>query len=491
MVLKLFNTLTRKKELFRPIKTGRVGLYTCGPTVYNFAHIGNLRTYVFEDILRRTLEYGGYKVKHVMNITDVGHLTSDADAGEDKLEREAVQEKKSPWDIAKFYTQAFLEDIARLNIKQADVLAPATEYIPAQVALIKKLFKNGYAYDTVEAVYFDVSRFKWYGKLSGQKLSQKKIGAREEVVGGEHKKHPYDFALWFKRVGRFKKHIMHWLSPWGDGFPGWHIECSAISAKHLGQPFDIHTGGVDHIAVHHTNEIAQSEAAHKKPLAKFWLHGEFLLTGKDKMSKSKENFFTLNSILAKDIDPLAFRYLTLTAHYRSKINFTWASLGASARALAKLREFVATLNAAPKIPTTEKNSHAKTALETYRKRFDAGLADDLNTPVAVAALWDLVRARRKSPKKFDVKKTLNLIYDFDAVLGLNLTSTSATKISAAIETLLKDREQYRQTKNWTEADKTREKIEKLGYRIEDTPTGPLVKKTIRLSSASPPITRIK
>ncbi len=473
--IKLYNTLTRKKELFRPRKKGRVGLYTCGPTVYNFAHIGNLRTYVFEDILRRTLEYGGYAVRHVMNITDVGHLTSDADAGEDKLEQKAVQEKESPWDIARFYTTAFLEDIAKLNIQKAHVLAPATKYIPEQVALIKKLFKNRYAYDTPEAVYFDASKFKGYGKLSGQKLAQKKVGARSEVVAGEHKKHPYDFALWFKRVGRFKNHLMHWPSPWGEGFPGWHIECSAISTKFLGQPFDIHTGGVDHIAVHHTNEIAQSEAAHKKSLAAFWLHGEFLSTGKEKMSKSKENFLTLNSILAKEIDPLAFRYLILTAHYRSKLKFTWASLAAAERALQKLRDFVAGI-ATINPPLTKMGVRGVSTLSSFQTKFDKAIFDDLNTPVAIATLWDLIHAYRKSSAKFDAKKLLNLIYDFDQVLGLNLKSAPAGKLPAEIEALLKTREDYRREKNWAAADKTRKKIETLGYRVEDTPSGPVAKK---------------
>ena len=317
-MLKLYNTLTCKKEIFKPLRKDRVGLYTCGPTVYNYAHIGNLRTYVFEDILRRTLEYAGFKVRHVMNITDVGHLVSDADEGEDKLEKGARREGKSVWDITKFYTDAFLKDIEKLNIKKANYILPATKYIKEQIKIIEVLFKKGYAYETPQAVYFNVSKFKNYTKLSRQKLSQKITGAREEVVVDTQKRNPYDFALWFKVVGRFEHHTMRWPSPWGIGFPGWHIECSAISSSKLGQPFDIHTGAVDHINVHHTNEIAQSEVAFGKPLAKIWMHGEFLLIDSSKMAKSRDNFFTLETTINKGFTPLAFRYLVLNAHYRSK-----------------------------------------------------------------------------------------------------------------------------------------------------------------------------
>ena len=308
-VIYLHNQLTKKKEPFKPIKKGGVGLYTCGPTVYNFAHIGNLRTYIFEDVLRRVLEYNGFKIKHVMNITDVGHLTSDADTGEDKLEKMAKIEKKSVWDIAGFYTKQFLKDINLLNVKKADILSPATKNIEEQITIIKRLFKNRFVYETRSAVYFDVSKFKNYTKLSRQKLSEKISGAREEVVVDVEKKNPQDFVLWFKLAGRFEHHIMRWDSPWGKGFPGWHIECSAISRKYLGQPFDIHTGGVDHINIHHTNEIAQSEGAYGKPLANFWVHGEFLLIDGARMGKSEGNFITLKKLIEKGYEPPAFRYL--------------------------------------------------------------------------------------------------------------------------------------------------------------------------------------
>lgn len=298
-MIKLFNTLSRKKDDLKPIHSDWVGLYTCGPTVYNFAHIGNLRTYIFEDILERMLRYNGYTVKRVMNITDVGHLTGDSDAGNDKLDTAAREQKKSVEELAKFYTDAFLDDLKKLNILVPDILAPATHFIPDQIALIEKLFEKGFAYDTPTAVYFDVSKFKDYGKLSGQSLAEKMTGARGEVVVDAEKHNPADFALWFKLVGKFEHHLLHWPSPWGEGFPGWHIECSAISRHFLSQPFDIHTGGVDHIGTHHENEIAQSEAAFGVPLANIWVHGEHLLVNDGKMAKSEGNFLTLAELKKK------------------------------------------------------------------------------------------------------------------------------------------------------------------------------------------------
>lgn len=464
-MIKIYNTLSRKKEIFKPIQKGRVGLYTCGPTVYNYAHIGNLRTYIFEDILRRTLEHGGYKVKHVMNITDVGHLTSDADEGEDKLEKGAKREGKSVWDITKFYTQAFLNDIARLNIKKAQKLIPATGEIKEQIKIIRLLVKKGYAYETEQAVYFNVARFKEYTKLSKQKLSQKLIGAREEVVVDPKKKHPADFALWFKVVGRFKNHTMRWPSPWGDGFPGWHIECSAISSKYLGQPFDIHTGGVDHINVHHTNEIAQSEGAYGKPLAKTWMHGEFLLIDSSRMAKSGENFLTLDLITQKGFDPLAYRYLVLTAHYRSKLNFTWESLAAAEQSLQRLYGLVLELQ-------ENRTKSAKTKiLSGYKKAFVEALHDDLQTPKALAVLWNLANDYRKNSDKFSSKEVLALIYDFDRVLGLGLKNIKPEKVPTEIKKLADEREEARKSKDWIKADELRKKIESKKYSIKDTPRG--------------------
>ncbi len=461
--IRLYNTLYRRKEIFKPIRKDWVGLYTCGPTVYNYAHIGNLRTYIFEDILRRTLEYAGYKVKHVMNITDVGHLTSDADLGEDKLEKGAKREGRSVWDVAKFYTGAFLDDLRRLNIKRADKLVPATSEIKEQIKIIRKLFKKMLAYETEQAIYFDVVKFRGYTKLSRQKLGQKIVGAREEVVVDPEKRNPYDFALWFKTVGRFRDHTMRWPSPWGTGFPGWHIECSAISSKLLGQPFDIHTGGVDHINVHHTNEIAQSEGAYGKPLARIWMHGEFLLTGAAKMAKSDENFLTLQSVINNGFNPLALRYLFLTAHYRSKLNFTWKSLEAAEHSLQRLYGFILDLRKA--------ENHRGPA-SIGKKLLREALFDDLDTPKALALVWDLVRQYRRNPKRFSSGEILKLLYDFDKVLGLGLKNVRREKIPLKIKKLAAAREKYRKEKNWAAADKMRKLINGAGFVIEDTPQGP-------------------
>ncbi|OGZ95476.1 MAG: cysteine--tRNA ligase [Candidatus Sungbacteria bacterium RIFCSPHIGHO2_01_FULL_50_25] len=469
-MIRLYNTLTRKIEDFKPIRKGRVGLYTCGPTVYNFAHIGNLRTYIFEDILRRTLEYSGYNVTHVMNITDVGHLTSDADAGEDKLEKGAKREGKTVWDIARFYTRAFLKDIRALNIKRAQNIVPATSAIREQIAVIKKLFAGGFAYETPEAVYFDVSKFRNYTKLSRQRLEEKKAGARAEVIEDPGKKHPQDFALWFKRVGKFKNHVMHWNSPWGDGFPGWHIECSAISTSRLGQPFDIHTGGVDHIAVHHTNEIAQSEGAFKKPLARFWMHGEFLLVADSKMAKSAGTFLTLQELEKKGFNPLAFRYLVLTSHYRSKLNFTWESLRAAEHSLERVRSFIKTL-----LSERKKPKHP-VSLEKYRSQFDDALKSDLQTPQALSVLWKIISDYNTQSESFDAKKILALLYDFDQVLGLHFTAIKKDAIPETIRDMAMKREVARRNKDWDKADKFRAKIETAGFVIFDTPDGSKLRK---------------
>ena len=474
MKIKLYNTLTRKKEIFRPIHKNWVGLYTCGPTVYNYAHIGNLRTYIFEDVLRRTLEYAGYKIKHVMNITDVGHLTSDADEGEDKLEKEARQEKKSVWDIAEFYTGAFLNDISRLNIKRAGVLAPATKNIKQQITLIKKLFQKGFAYETTQAVYFDVSKFKTYTKLSRQRIDEKITAARAEVIQDPKKKNPPDFALWFKRIGKFKNHALHWSSPWGDGFPGWHIECSAISTKYLGQPFDIHTGGVDHISVHHTNEIAQSEGAFGKPLVKYWMHGEFLLLDQARMGKSVGNFITLNTLVEKGFNPFAFRYLALGAHYRSKLNFTWESLEAAKCSLERLYDFTKKIRS-ERLSRLNPGNHYRSSASIV-KAFRGAVLDDLNTSKTLSVVWDLIHAYNKNPARYRTQEVLRMLYEFDKVLGLGLKNIKSEKIPANILKLGKEREAFRQAKKWQEADDLRKKITEAGYEIKDLPHGPQIKK---------------
>ncbi len=467
-MVKLYNTLSRKKQVFRPLYDKRVGLYTCGPTVYDFSHIGNLRTYIFEDILRRVLEYNGYKVKHIMNITDVGHLTSDADLGEDKIEKGARREGKSVQQLAKFYTRAFVKDIKKLNIKKAHKLVPATRYIKQQINLISRLFKKGYAYETSQAVYFDVLKFKNYTKLSKQKLSQKIIASREEVVADPEKRNPYDFALWFKTVGRFENHIMRWPSPWGTGFPGWHLECSAISSAELGQPFDIHAGGIDHINVHHTNEIAQSEGAFGKPLARFWLHGEFLLVDRSKMAKSESNFLTMETVIKKEFNPLAFRYLVLTSHYRSKLNFTWKSLAAAQNALDNLYSILRTSDV-QKLSSILRTSD----VQKLRKKFLTVISDDLNTPKALSIVWQIIKDNRLSSA---AKK--QLLLEFDKVLGLGLDKIKPQKIPQKIKNLVSRREKLRVNKQFIQADRLRKKIEKLGYRIEDTASGPRVRKEL-------------
>lgn len=476
-MLTLYNTLSRKKEELHPIHKDSVGLYTCGPTVYNFAHIGNLRTYIFEDILQRTLEYNGYKVKRVMNITDVGHLTGDADAGDDKLDKEARAEKKSVQEIAQFYTKVFLDDLKKLNIEIPEIIAPASDYIPDQIAIIEELFKKGIAYDTPTAVYFDVSKFKDYGKLSGQSLAEKIAGARGEVIIDKEKHNVADFALWFKLEGKFKSHLLHWPSPWGEGFPGWHIECSAISRHFLGQPFDIHTGGVDHIGTHHENEIAQSEAAFGVPLANIWMHGEFLNINEDKMAKSEGNFITLKDLQEKKYDPLVYRYFTFGAHYRTKLNFTWEALDAARNGIERLYRTINDYYIQTHTPGYDEKKltpgkHQKTP-EQYEEAFEEAINDDLNIPQALATLHDMLSDNGSPMKK------LELVGKFDTILGLHLDSPMQNPVKERIEIYKKlgEYEQFRANKQFVQSDVLRKEIEALGYSIRDTIHGPyLVKK---------------
>lgn len=474
MQLHLYNTLRRKKEIFKPLKKGFVGLYTCGPTVYDYAHIGNLRTYLFEDILRRTLQMHGYKVRHAMNITDVGHLAGDQDFAEDKIERRAAKEGKHPLEIAKLYENKFLSDLRELNILPPSKLLRASEAIPEQINLIKKLQKRGYIYTDELAVYFDTSLLSDYGKLSGQKLSEKRTGVRAEVVVDEQKRHPSDFALWFFLKGRYLNHILRWPSPWGEGFPGWHIECSAISRKLLGQPFDIHTGGVDHIGTHHTNEIAQSESAFGTSLARVWMHGEFLLIDAKRMGKSEGNLLTLDYIKEKGFSALDFRYLILIAHYRSKLNFIWDSLESARTARKELEEFVRDL--LKNIKTGLKNK--KITRQPYapvEKQFFAALADDLGTPKALGILWKFIRAYRKAKtRQKNPLAAYALLLDCDKILGLGLRGIKLLQISNAIRQLVEKRESARKNKHWLEADSLREEIRRKGWNVNDTPEGPIV-----------------
>ncbi|MEN6519924.1 MAG: cysteine--tRNA ligase [Armatimonadota bacterium] len=460
----LYNSLTRKKEEFIPLKPGKAGIYSCGPTVYNYAHIGNLRTYIFADILRRTFEHEGYEVKHVMNVTDVGHLTSDDDIGEDKMEAGARREGKSIWDIARFYEDAFFKDTEKLNIARPTVVARATEHIQMMIDLVKQLQDRGYTYETDQAVYFDVTKFPTYTALAGQSLEEKITAARAEVQEDKDKRNPADFALWFKAVGRFENHLMQWDSPWGMGFPGWHIECSAMSMHYLGETLDIHTGGIDHIPVHHTNEIAQSEASTGKQFARYWLHGEFLIVGGgEKMAKSASGFLTLQSLIDRKYDPLAYRYLCLQVHYRSKLNFTWESLDAAQAGYNRLKAFV---DLASRAEGTE-----EPWVSEYRERFKEAISDDLNVPRAIALTWEMIK-EANTRQEFGV---LDALYDFDKVFGLKLHESAAsaqeTELDPEFAALITEREKARKEKNWARADEIRNELSAAGITIEDRPEG--------------------
>jgi len=464
-MLKLYNTLTRKKEIFKPLKDKKVGLYTCGPTVYNYAHIGNLKKYIGDDVLKRVLIYNGYKVTHVMNITDVGHLVSDNDGGEDKIEKGAKEQGKTAWELARFFEDYFWKSLKEVGVLMPDVAPRATEHIKEQIKLIEKLEKRGFTYKTQQAVYFDVGKFPNYTKLTGQKLEDKKIGAREETVVDKDKKNPYDFALWFFATGRFKNHTMRWPSPWGEGFPGWHLECCAMSMKYLGDTFDIHTGGIDHLTVHHPNEIAQSEAATGKQFVRFWIHHDFLLVDGEKMSKSKKNFYTIEDIKTRKLNPLAFRYFCLNSHYRSKLNFTWQGLEAAQNALNNLYEDYRNIFS----DTTKKKLVGKGG--TYRRQFIDAINDDLNPPQALAIMWEAIKD--ESLLANDKKQ---LLLDFDKVFGLGLSKIKRLEIPAEIKKLAAQREKLRREKKWQEADEIRKKIEGLGYKIEDASEKTNIKK---------------
>ena len=460
MTLKFYNTLTRKKETFKPINKNFVSLYTCGPTVYNYAHIGNLRTYIFEDVLKRTLIYNSFKVKHVMNITDVGHLTSDADTGEDKLELAKSRERKTAWEIAEFYTKTFKDDMKALNIIPPNIWCKATDHIKEQINLIKALEKKGFTYKTEDGIYFDTSKLEDYGKLAGLKKDKLKAGIRVDV---KDKKNPTDFALW-KFSLKNQKRDMEWKSPWGVGFPGWHIECSAMAMKYLGNSFDIHCGGIDHIPVHHTNEIAQSEGATGKKFVNYWLHGEFLVLKDAKMAKSGENFITMNSLIEKRYDPLAYRYLCLTAHYKSPLDFTYESLDSAQTGLKRLRNKVLELK-------NKKSDIKNNNASAYEKEFLDYINDDLNIPRALALLWKLLE-----DDKLNEKDKYKLAIKFDSVFGLEITKEKKEKIPESIIKLAKEREKFRKEKKWKEADNTRDKITKLGYTVEDSDSEFRIKK---------------
>jgi cysteinyl-tRNA synthetase len=458
MKLYLFNTLTRQKEAFVPIRPGEVGLYTCGPTVYNFAHIGNLRTYIFEDVLKRVLAFNGYAVRHVMNITDVGHLTGDRDMGEDKMETGSRREGKTAWDIAESYTRAFKQDIAQLNILEPTVWCKATDSIPEQIDLIRILEEKGFTYKTGDGIYFDTAQFPGYAKLSSQNLDALQEGARVEK--NPEKRNATDFALWkFSPAGARRQ--MEWDSPWGVGFPGWHIECSAMSMKFLGEQLDIHCGGIDHIDIHHTNEIAQSEAATGRKFFNFWMHGAFLnIQGGKKMAKSEENFLTLeNALIKRGIPPLAYRFAAFLTHYRKPMEYSDESIQAARNGLEHLRNQVRDVAKGGQEP-------AGAVDPAFREKFLEAVNDDLNLPRAMAVVQEVLKSDIPEAEKHAT------ILDFDRVMGLDLDRVDQPQeLPAEVQKLLEARRRAREAKNWAESDRLRDEIQKRGYTVKDTRDG--------------------
>jgi cysteinyl-tRNA synthetase len=452
MPLALYDSWSRSVRPFTPIQGNQVGMYCCGPTVYDHAHIGNLRTYVFEDLLRRVLMHNGYEVRHIVNITDVGHLTSDADEGEDKMEKGSRRTGESAWAIAQRYTEAFLADWRALHLLEPTRWCRATDHLAEQIEFIATLERGGYVYRTQDGLYFDTNRQDDYGFLA--RLDREGLQAGKRVAVGE-KRSSTDFALW-KFSPPDVARQMEWDSPWGRGFPGWHIECSAMSAKYLGTWFDIHCGGEDHIAVHHSNEIAQTQAAHGTRLANFWMHGHFLTFDADtKMSKSGGDFIRLQTLQSRNIDPLAFRYLCLTAHYRSKLRFSWASLEAAQTALNRLRRLYVNWPDGGRVDPV------------FAARFDAEINEDLNLPRALVVLWELTRS---SVAPADIKATVD---HFDNVMGLQLRQwqPEGFDIPANIFVMLKERERARAEKNWAMADSIREALGEQGWSVEDSKEG--------------------
>ena len=462
--LKLYDTYRRRLCAFEPLREGEAGIYACGPTVYDYAHIGNLRTYIFEDVLRRALEFGGYRVRHVINITDVGHLTSDADSGEDKVEAGARRVGKTAWEIADKYTRAFQHDFETLNILPPTIWCRATEHIAEQIADIAEIEKRGFTYITADGVYFDTAKLDDYGHLA--RLDREGLDAGARVDIGE-KKHPTDFALW--KFSGDEKRQMEWDSPWGRGFPGWHIECSAMAVKYLGAKFDIHCGGKDHIPVHHCNEIAQAQACHGTTLANFWLHGYFLEVEQAKMSKSGGDFLRLQSLIDLGCDPLAYRYLCLTAHYRSDLKFTWESLEAAAIALERLRAHVYEWGQAN--DANNANDVGKADDATVAE-FAAQIGRDLNTASGLAVLWGMAKTELPAAVK---KATL---LQADRILGLDLANWQPAKLEIPDEVaaLLEQRNAARENRDWTQADKLRDAIGAHGFEVDDRAGGSTVRR---------------
>ena len=463
MQIYLYNTLTHEKDEFFPIKENELKIYSCGPTVYNYASIGNFRAYIFADTLRRMFKYNGYKVTSVMNITDVGHLVSDADTGEDKMIKAAKRENKDPFEIAKMYTDKFMEDYHKLNLEEPTIITKATDNIPQMIEMVKEILDNGYAYETSKGIYFDVSKLDKYPVLSNYDINDQDAGARIEV--DPEKRNPYDFALWIKAP---ENHLMKWDSPWGLAYPGWHLECSVMSRRFLGEHFDIHTGGIDHIPIHHENEIAQCKGAFGHNPANYWMHCDFLLVDNKKMSKSLGNVYLIDELAEKGIEPLAFKLFCYSSNYRINLNFTFEIAEGSQKALNRLREgYIKNLNGTDEISDEEING--------FEERFHAAINDDLNMSNAMGVVWELIRYEKKS------KKIAELLVKFDTVLGLDLANSKkylnkSEDVPAEILELVEKRKQAKADKNYAEADSIRDKISEMGYNILDTADGVKIEK---------------
>jgi cysteinyl-tRNA synthetase len=463
----LYNTLGREKQVFKPITQGKAGMYTCGFTVYDYPHIGNMRTYLFEDFLRRVLQYNAYDVTHIMNITDVGHLVSDDDEGEDKMEKGSARTGKSVWEIAEFFTEVFKQDAAALNILPPNKYTKATDYIPEQIEMIKCLEEKGYTYITSDGVYFDTSKLSDYGKLAMLDVEGLEEGKR--IQFSTEKRNKTDFALW-KFSPKDEKRQMEWESPWGIGFPGWHIECSAMARKFLGDTFDIHCGGIDHIPIHHTNEIAQSEACTGNPFAHYWLHGAFLEEDSGKMSKSKGEFLRLKLLIEKGYSPLDYRYMCLGTHYRKRLLFSWDVLDSAKSSFNRLRENIKRMRQ-ENLPGA---AGEEEIIKLYKNDFTESVNDDLNMPQALAVMWDMARNT-----KLGDKAKLDLLYDFDKVLGLDLNKVEETAngVPEEIMELVRKRNEAKAAKDFKLADEYRAKVKELGYEIIDKKDGVEVKKS--------------
>lgn len=460
MDLYFYNTLTREKNIFKPIDSNEVKIYSCGPTVYKDATIGNMRTSIFQDVLRKVLRYNGYKIKHVMNITDVGHLVSDGDEGEDKMLKSAREEHKTPLEIAEHYTQLFFNDLKDLNVERPEIVCKATEHIKEMLEYVEELVKNGYAYETSTAIYFDISKLDKYPILSNLDLKEQKAGARIDV--DTEKRNPYDFALWIKAP---ENHLMKWDSPWGPSYPGWHIECSAMGRKYLGEQFDIHTGGIDLIPTHHENEIAQSKGACGKIPANYWMHGEYLLINGGKMSKSLGNTYLVKDIKEKGYNPLVYKLFSYSSHYRNKLNFTWEGIESASKSLERLKNgYQNHLKGTDKVD--------EEIINKYEEKFHEAINDDLNMPSAMGVVWEVVRNEDKSPS------LAKLLLKFDTVLGLKIDENNSKneELPEEILELVEQRKVARENKDWNKSDELRDLITEKGYIVKDTKQGQEVSK---------------